>query len=737
MEKSKKVNISSKYSIKNRILIYILGSVILVSVILTSFFLVITYHALKNHINTKNERILLKLERIISVPLLRRDYVMIVDIIDEETRTSNLDFIWVLDSNANVIACNDENQIMLPIDEQYVRDSAFKRYEMKNGGSICILPNYMIIYSIGSIVFIGTFIFLILLLTVLAYFTIKLTSSLSVPIQKVVHASSSLAQGNFDITLPDSPIEEIDILTRSLIETAQELKKFTNDLEQLVKDRTNELEKSKDEAESANHAKSEFLANISHEIRTPLNAITGFGELLSSSVTDPKQLNYLDAIKIAGKSLLVLINDILDLSKVEAGKFEIQLTPVNLHMLFNEIEQIFRIKIDSKKIDFGIKINKDLPPALYLDEVRLRQVLLNIVGNSVKFTESGQIKLSAKKRNGIEEKSKINIIIEIEDTGIGIPKDDQEIIFESFKQQYGQSQKKFGGTGLGLSISKKLVEMMGGNISIKSEIGKGSIFKITLDNVFISSTEVSTLDEDYIDLKQIRFKKGKILIVDDVKSNCDLLYELLSSVGLDATIVTNGKEALNSVKKYRPDLILMDIRMPVMDGIEATRELKSNPQTKDIPVIALSASSKPIELSQIVKIGFDGYLPKPVNISILIQKISEYIDSNGSFPMKNSDHRNDVHGLTKNDVENYPELLKRLEDEMMPIWEDIKNLGKMSTISEFANRITELGDDHNIMILNTFGKELKVFTDNYDIANIEYRLKEFPGIIEEIVGLKE
>ena len=242
----------------------------------------------------------------------------------------------------------------------------------------------------------------------------------------------------------------------------------------------------KEDAEEANKAKSRFLANMSHEIRTPMNAVIGFTDLLNTLITDKKQKLYLESVKSSSKNLLTLINDILDMSKIEAGKMELQYGPVNLKLLFTEIKQIFSLKINQKKLEFLIEVDNDLSEVLMLSEIRLRQVLFNLIGNSLKFTEKGYVKLSAKKINQDKNENKIDLLISVEDTGIGIPLEQQEKIFEAFMQKEGQNIRKYGGTGLGLTISKRLVEIMGGEITLQSEENKGSVFEFILKNVSIS-----------------------------------------------------------------------------------------------------------------------------------------------------------------------------------------------------------------------------------------------------------
>ncbi|MFH1075963.1 MAG: two-component regulator propeller domain-containing protein, partial [Pseudomonadota bacterium] len=323
---------------------------------------------------------------------------------------------------------------------------------------------------------------------------------------------------------------------RAIESHKQELKVQVSERTKELSDANTQLAIAKEKAEVANHAKSEFLANMSHELRTPLNAVTGFSELLSSVVIDPKQKSYLDAIKIASKGLLTLLNDILDLSKVEAGQMTINYAETNLKMIFLEIEQIFSPKVTEKGLRFIVDIDKDLPPILMLDEIRLRQILLNLAGNAVKFTEKGYIRLAADKNQGYGDVSRIDLIISVEDTGIGIPEDQREIIFESFKQQEGQDVSKFGGTGLGLAICKKLVEIMDGHISVSSGVGEGSTFEVILRGVAVPSGEASLIEEKSYDLKSIKpeVKKDEgslnAFVNESIERPFDLIYILNDNV---------------------------------------------------------------------------------------------------------------------------------------------------------------------------------------------------------------
>lgn len=385
-----------------------------------------------------------------------------------------------------------------------------------------------------------------------------------------------------------------------------------------------QLTDARKQSEAANIAKSEFLANMSHEIRTPLNAILGFSEILSEQIVDAKQKKFINNINTAGTSLLALINSILDLSKIEAGKVELKLEPTSVRELFGEITSIFEGEREQKGVVFSVTVDSSVPDYLLLDVDHLRQILLNFCSNACKFTNEGQVSIRAEAFNKYESSGLVDLKLHIVDTGKGVAKDDFERIFKPFEQSDGQKISEYGGTGLGLAITQKFVEMMAGKIELESELGKGSHFTITLHGVEVVSNysrKGQRLDLNY---EAIDFAPAKLLVVDDITYNRELIINYLEHWPFTISQADNGLKALELCKSEHFDLILLDMKMPVMDGYEMSQRLRSNPKIADIPIIAITASALKHENDRILE-HCDLYLAKPLDKAILVKSLMKIL----------------------------------------------------------------------------------------------------------------
>jgi len=458
------------------------------------------------------------------------------------------------------------------------------------------------------------------------------------------------------------------------------------------------------EAEQANRAKSVFLANMSHEIRTPLNAMLGFAQILEHDPSlTPRQTGMIHTIGRSGRHLLDLINDILDMSKIEAGRLELSSAEFCLHDLLDDLEMMFDSPALAKQLSLSVKRDDLVPRYINADEAKLRQVLINLMGNAVKFTKTGGIAVRVRcetTAGSADDANTVRLVVEVEDSGLGIAEDELARIFEPFRQL--AAGREAGGTGLGLAVSRRLVELMGGSLTVKSQVGKGSCFRF---DALVTPVEGSAQEDVRAARQVVGLEPGpgpvRILIVDDEKDNRDLLAALLEPVGFEIREAVNGQEALEVFEGWSPHAVLMDIRMPVMDGYEATRRIKATEQGHATPVIAVTASAFEDSESKVMATGVDGYVCKPFKMEKLLEVLKKclglryvYADTGGQAPEQAK-----VQPLTREDLAALPEALRQAlrqavdEGDMAGLKALIAQVEKMD--AEAARKLWNLADQYD------------------------------------------
>ncbi len=376
-----------------------------------------------------------------------------------------------------------------------------------------------------------------------------------------------------------------------------------------------ELIKAKHKAEKLAHTKEEFMANMSHEIRTPINAIIGMAELLGETKLEQKQKDYLQSMKFASENLLNLINDVLDLAKIEAGRMKFESVEFDIRQLLASISGMLQFRINEKNLELKLEVDDKVPELVKSDPTRLNQILINLLGNAIKFTDKGHIGLDV---NVLSKKGDtVQLQFDVSDTGIGISKAKHHSIFESFTQGESETTRRYGGTGLGLSIVKKLVRFQGGEIMLESEVGKGSTFSVQLDYEVCKPTKTTKNSKDKPNKNDADLKGVKVLIVEDNELNQVLAIEFLKKALAHSEVAKNGKEAVEMVKNRKYDIVLMDIQMPEMDGYQASRKIRQ--EGNSVPIIAMTAHAFQGEREKCLDAGMDDYLTKPIRFEKMVE----------------------------------------------------------------------------------------------------------------------
>ncbi len=491
----------------------------------------------------------------------------------------------------------------------------------------------------------------------------------------------------------------------------------------------------KEKAVQADRAKTDFLSMMSHEIRTPMNAILGFGELLHEMSDKPQQKHYAKAIMTSGNSLLTLINDILDLSKIEAQKMDLHPEAVDMKRFVENLETLFSFRAQEKALQFRVHLDSSVPPSLTFDALRLRQVLVNLIGNALKFTREGHVHVNIRAENGAAPEE-VALRIEVEDSGIGIGGEQLDHIFRPFYQVESEQGRHFQGTGLGLGISERLIKLMGGEITVQSELAKGSIFRIAVP-VRRQQERTSEVLPGYsgggADFN--RLAPSKLLIVDDVPLNRELIRGYLQGTHHQLAEAENGEQAVILCRRQRPDVVLMDIRMPITDGRAAHAMLKAGDETRKIPLIALTASSL-LDSQQELKQMFDGFATKPISRERLFLELAKFLPVQATAATGRPRPEPVLQpGEVPEELAHareWPELqaeLAALRDAVLP---GLVELVPAQATLRFATDLGERAKRHDCLPLADYAAQLDNAAANMDFAEAGRLLAIFPGIVDTL-----
>jgi signal transduction histidine kinase/CheY-like chemotaxis protein len=493
-------------------------------------------------------------------------------------------------------------------------------------------------------------------------------------------------------------------------------------------ERERELIEARLQAERRSREKSAFLANMSHEIRTPMNAILGFSELLQSELKEAKHHKYIQSIRSSAASLLQLINDILDMSKIEAGVMELRPEPTDTHEICDFIRTLFSESAFKKGIKFECHIAADLPRALLMDRIRLRQVLVNLVGNAIKFTDRGRVdvRISSQKQ---PDNSRITVMIEIADTGVGIQQDKLDAIFKPFVQAGAHREKEIQGTGLGLSIVKRLTEMMGGTVTVTSAVAQGSQFSLRFLNVPVSArlpASVKVSADREVDFN--RLQPATLLVADDNEPNRQYIAGIFQKTHHRLIFCSSGEEAVAKAREFIPDIVLLDVRMPGMDGRQALAEIRKIPGMELIPSIAVTGSTHQDD-------SFSAFIRKPFSTRELFDELAEFLPRHIPADLPASAETPPPTVTIDGPIPQ--ELLTQLRQLVAGSWPVLCNSMAINETKAFARQLDIMGEQWHYTALTNYAGKLLHDAEMYAVADLEKHLGEFAALVEQFAQNKE
>ncbi len=628
----KKIFFSTLY---RQILILTLGSVLFVAISLTSMYIFINNGVIKHFIDSKNKQALNNIEKLISLPLLEQNYVMILNIIDNFARTQQIKNVWITDKNGSILVSTNPKELHKKIEDEFKNDPAFLSIILPQDKSLSMLSNYDLIKEIQEKVLNAVIISLIVAMLGLIVVTMFFSNKITQPIKNLIHASTQISLGNYNIEIQENRQDEFKQLGETFNQMAKTIKYNTETLEYKVKQRTLDLEQANNKLLQMDKVKTDFLSTVSHELRTPLTSVLGFikiisrkfKELMEEQIVSPtaenkkksEQIEHnIQIILSEGNRLTNLINDVLDISKMEAGRIEWQMKPNSIYFIIEHAIMATATLFQEKNIELIKNYNKELPE-IYGDRDRLIQLLINLLSNAIKFTNKGSITCSAKQVDK-------EIIVQIIDTGIGIAPEDQPKVFEKFKQVGDTLTDKPKGTGLGLPICKQIIEHHRGKLWVESILGEGSTFSFSL-NIASNKITLKNLESMAKNIREhivsssdsINNDQKTILVIDDDKHIREYLRQELSEEGYKIIEADNGKEGVTIAQNYKPDLIILDVMMPEMNGFDVALVLKKDKQTYNIPIVILSIVEDP---ERGYNLGVDRYFTKPINIDTLLKEVN-------------------------------------------------------------------------------------------------------------------